>query len=282
MEFFTTAAGITVHVWDTKDERCRVKPGMTESVTPGSIILLHGYLETMYIYNELVEALKEHYRVIVLDMPGHGLTDPAPEGPDGRRVNSLSFCAAVVVGVLDKCGIDKAVLAGHSMGGYVTLQALREYPERFERAFLLHSHPYPDAPEKASDREREKQLIAEGKLMTLAGVSIPMMYHEENLRACDEKIRETVELCETHDPEGIIASIEGLRTRPDNLAVMTHPPVPLTLVYGDHDAFLPLARVAEMKEAFPEVHYELIPDTGHNSFIERRDAVVDVLTRENC
>ena len=70
MEFFTTAAGITVHVWDTRDERCPVKPG--------SLVLLHGYLETMYIYTELVEALKDRYRVIVIDMPGHGLTDSAP------------------------------------------------------------------------------------------------------------------------------------------------------------------------------------------------------------
>ena len=276
MEFFTTSAGITVHVWDTKDEKSPEKP---------CIMLLHGYLETMYVYNELVEALKSQCRIIVIDMPGHGLTDPAPAGADGRRVNTLSFCAAVVVGVLDKCSVEKTVLAGHSMGGYVTLQALREYPERFERAILLHSHPYPDAPEKAADRAKEKQIVAEGKLMTLASLSIPKMYYEENLRACDEKIRETVELCETHDPEGIIASIEGLRTRPDLQEVMAHPPVPLMLVHGDHDAFLPLERVAEMKVAFPDVTYALVPESGHNSFIEQRDKAVEAIlsfTTGNC
>jgi len=285
MEYFAIAAGISVHIWDTKDERCPVKPGMTENVTPGPdrgsqpcLVLLHGYLETMYVYTEFVEALKSRCRVIVIDMPGHGLTDSAPADACGKRVNTLSFCADVVAGVLDKCGVSKAVVAGHSMGGYVTLQLLRDHPDRVERAILLHSHPYPDAPEKAEDRAREEALIAENKLPVIAGYSIPKMYYEENLRACDEKIRETIELCETHDPEGIIASIEGLRLRPDLQDVMLTPPVPLLLIHGDHDNFLPLDRVEEMKKLFPKVQYQLIPDAGHNSFIEQPAACLEAVT----
>ena len=269
MEFFTIANGISVHVWDTRDEGSADKP---------CLVLLHGYLETMYIFNELVDALKDSFRVITLDLPGHGLTDSAPAGADGQRVNSLAFQAQVVAGVLDKCGVAKAVIAGHSMGGYVTLQALRSIPDRLEGAILLHSHPLPDAPEKAADREREKKLIEAGKLHAIAAASIPKMYYEENLRACDEKIRETIELCETHDPEGIISSIEGLRTRPDQQSVMQHPPVPLLLIHGDHDNFLPLSTVEQFKQAFPEVHYQLIPNSGHNSFIEQPDACIAALS----
>ena len=283
MEFFTTAAGITVHVWDTHDETdCHSR--LDRESLP-CLVLLHGYLETMYIYNELVEALKDRCRLIVLDMPGHGLTDSAPAGEDGRRVNSLAFQARTVAGVLDKCGVARAVIAGHSMGGYVTLQFLKDFPERAEKAILLHSNPYANSPEKSADRQREEQLILDGKLQSLAAVSIPKMYDEENLRACDEKIRETVELCETHDPEGIVAAIEGLRTRHDLQEVMKEPPVPLMLVHGDHDNFLPLEKVAAMKDAFPKVRYELIPGTGHNSFIERLETVKDILlsfTTGNC
>ena len=286
MEFFTTAAGITVHVWDTKDEKipgqARNDSGHVATASDGvqpCLVLLHGYLETMYIFNELIDALKPHYRIITLDMPGHGLTDYAPAGPDGERVNTLSFCASVVAGVLDKCGVDKAILAGHSMGGYVMLQCLRDDPERVERAILLHSHPYPDSPQKIADRGKEKQLVAEGKLLAIADISIPNMYDAENLRACDEKIRETVELCETHDPQGIIASIEGLRRRDDLSDVLEQPPVPLLLIHGDHDAFLPLERVEEMKQRFPKVQYALIPNSGHNSFIEQPAACVEAIER---
>ena len=63
----------------------------------------------------------------------------------------------------------------------------------------------------------------------------------------------------------------------DQQVMMQHPPVPLMLIYGDHDNFLPLETVARFKETFPEVQYQLISDSGHNSFIERPDAVVAAL-----
>ncbi|MBR1539234.1 MAG: alpha/beta hydrolase [Bacteroidales bacterium] len=301
MEFFTIAAGISVHVWDTGNTGTLpqvppLRPAVPQTSPAPSplapdaaqrpcLVLLHGYLETMYVFNELVDALKDRCRLIVIDLPGHGLTDSAPAGQDGGRVNSIAFCAQVVAGVMDRCGVEKAVIAGHSMGGYVTLKFLEDFPGRAEKAILLSSHPFPDAPEKAADRKREKDLIAAGKLSALAAISIPKMYHEDNLRACDEKIRETVELCETHDPEGIIFSIEGLRTRTDTQAVMQHPPVPLMLVHGDHDNFQPLEMVERMKVLFPDVRYRLVPGSGHNAFIERQDEVVAAIsefTTGNC
>ena len=113
----------------------------------------------------------------------------------------------------------------------MTLQFLEDFPDRAEKAILLHANPYADSPEKGAERQREEQLILDGKLQSLAAVSIPKMYDEENLRACDEKIRETVELCETHDPAGIIASIEGLRWRDEFTDVLAAPPVPLLLLH---------------------------------------------------
>ena len=276
MEFFTTAAGVSVHVWDTKDEKGATAP---------CLVLLHGYLESMYIFNELVEALKGRFRLLVIDLPGHGLTDSAPADAEGNRVNSLSFCAAVVAGVMDRCGVEKAWIAGHSMGGYVAQQFLADHPERTEGVILLCSHPYPDAPEKAADREAEKKTIRAGKLMTLSAMSIPKMYYEENLRSCDEKIRETVELCEMHDPEGICSSLDGLRLRPDLRPVLASAARPALVIHGDHDNFLPLSRIEEMRAAFPKVAFALIPESGHNAFIERQDAVVAAIesfTKGNC
>lgn len=267
MEFFTIAGGVSVHVWDSNDESSSKDSGRQ------TLILLHGYLETMYVFSELVDALKEKYRVITIDLPGHGLTDSAPANAKGVRINSVEFDVPVICGVLDKCKVDKAVVAGHSMGGYVALECLKDSPERFTKAIILNSHPYPDLPEKAADREREIKVIEAEKLELLAASSIPKMYFEDNLKRCDEKVRETIELCETHDPQGITASIRGLASRPDLQSVLKNPPVPVMLVHGDHDNFLPLERVEVMKKEFPEVSYVLIPGTGHNSFIEETEKV---------
>ena len=266
MESFIISNGISMHIWDTKDEG-------TPAEAP-AMVLLHGYLETMYIFNELVASLKGKYRVIVLDLPGHGLTDSAPAGEDGVSVNSVEFDVPVICGVLDKLGVESALIAGHSMGGYITLECIKECPERFSKALLLCSHPYPDAPEVAQNRDREINVVLSGKLPLLAEASIPKMYCQDNLRKCDEKIRETVELCEMHDPEGIVASIRGIKCRPDLRGVLQNPPCPVILIHGDHDNFLSLERVTEMKTLFPKVTYCLIPNCGHNPFIEDTPATV--------
>ena len=76
MEFFATAGTIPVHINDTKKGE-------------KTIVLLHGYLETLYIWNEFVNLLAKEYRVISIDLPGHGLSCSGP-------VNSMEFMATVV------------------------------------------------------------------------------------------------------------------------------------------------------------------------------------------
>lgn len=257
MEFFATAGNIPVHIYDSKvGDKC--------------IFLLHGYLETMYIWSEFNELLTKEYRVISIDLPGHGLTSSAP-------VNTMEFIATVAKDVLGICGVDTATVAGHSLGGYVALTCCRLFPETFTKLVLLNSHPYPDLPEKAEDRAREISIIESGRLEALATVSIPKMYNSESLRLFDEKIRETVELCETHDPEGIAACIKGMMQRIDSTEYLKGTSTPVLGVMGDRDLFIPLDMIEKMKKDFPKVRFEVIPDCGHNSFIEKKDVVMQLL-----
>ena len=267
MEYFTTAAGITVHLLDTQDSK--------EQQKEKCIILLHGYLETLNIWNELVERLKDKYRVIVLDMPGHGLTDSAPAREDGTVVNTMEFGADVVKALIEKCGARNVTLGGHSMGGYVTLAFCKKYPDVIEKAIIFNSNPYRDDPAKSEDRKREIDIIRSGKLETLADLSIPKMFKSENLRIYDDKIMETIELCDMHNPDGIVASVLGMQQREDLTSVMSEPPVPMMMFEGDSDRFLPLEGVREMISKFPKVKHVLLENTGHNSFIEAEQNVYE-------
>ena len=266
MEYFTTAAGITVHLLDTCDSK-----DINENQK--TIVLLHGYLETMNIWNELVDLLKDKYRVIVLDMPGHGLTDSAPAQKGGVSVNTMEFGADVVKALIEKCNAKNVVLGGHSMGGYVTLAFCRKYPGALEKAVIFNSNPYKDDPSKAEDRKREIDVIRAGKLDMLAELSIPKMFKPENLRLFDDKIMETIELCDMHNPEGIVASVMGMQQREDTTDIMENPPVPMMMFEGDSDRFLDLEGVTQMIRKFPKVKHILLENTGHNSFIEAQEKV---------
>ena len=206
-------------------------------------------------------------------MPGHGLTDSAPAQKGGVSVNTMEFVADVVKALIEKCNAKNVVLGGHSMGGYVTLAFCRKYPGALEKAVIFNSNPYKDDPSKAEDRKREIDVIRAGKLDMLAELSIPKMFKPENLRLFDDKIMETIELCDMHNPEGIVASVMGMQQREDTTDIMENPPVPMMMFEGDSDRFLDLEGVTQMIRKFPKVKHILLENTGHNSFIEAQEKV---------
>ena len=254
MEYFAISNGIPVHILDTKK-------GET------TIVLLHGYLETLYIFNEFIELLEKKYRVIAIDLPGHGLT-----GSD-KDVNSMEFCAQVVADVLKKSGVEKAYVAGHSMGGYIAQNCIKLFPELYHGVILLNSTPNADSQEKKEDREREINLVLSAKLGQLATISIPKMYASTNLRKFDEKIEETVEITETHDPKGIVACIKGMMQRSETKDILKNAPKAM-FIFGTEDKFITEEIREKLIGEFPNVKAVTIPETGHNSFIENPEATL--------
>lgn len=257
MEYFSFIDNIPVHISDTKK-------GDTV------VCLLHGYLETLYIFSEFAELLSARYRVISIDLPGHGLSGSA-------ETNTMEFCAGIVAQVLKNAQVEQAYVAGHSMGGYVAQACIRLYPGLFRGMILLNSTPFADSPEKKADREREIELIRSAKLNSLAALSIPRMYAPENLRRMDDKIQETVEICEVHDPNGIVASLRGMMEREDNAQFLEGVSLPVLMIFGDKDKFIAPEKARELAARYPRFRQAVIPDTGHNSFAEAPEKVYEIV-----
>ena len=257
MEFFQICNGIPVHIADSRNGS-------------KTFLLIHGYLETLYVWDDFIKALPKDIRVISFDIPGHGLS-----GTD-KEVNSMAFCADVIKDMLTKLGVkEKVVVIGHSMGGYIALEMLKLYPELFSALVLMHSAPFADSEEKKEEREREIGLIRQNKLLQIVRLAIPKMFSPGNLAGKEEKIVEISETAEIHDREGIIASIEGLKTREDNSQTLACSPVPVMLVHGRYDNYISNERVDCLTEEFPSVQISVMENSGHASFIEEPEAVAE-------
>lgn len=257
MEFFALAGNIATHIEDSGSGN-------------KAILLLHGYLETMYIWEDFYRDLSKDYRVIRIDLPGHGLSCTAP-------VNTMDLMATVAKGALDACKVDKATVIGHSMGGFVALKCCSLFPDRFEKMVLLNSYPYPETEESRQIRTREQSVINSEHLMTLAELSIPKMFHPDNLRRLDEKIRETVELCETHDPAGIVASIKGILAREDTTAFLASTKTPALAICGDSDTLVTAEIRAKMAADCPSLKLEVLQNCGHNVFLENPERTLELI-----
>lgn len=256
-EFFSTASNIATHIEDSRaGER--------------TVLLLHGYLETMYVWEDLFHDLSRDFRVIRIDLPGHGLTCSAP-------VNSIDLMATVAKGVLDVCGVKTASVIGHSLGGFVAIKCCELFPERFDKMILLNSHPFAEGEERKALALRETELIETGHLMQLADLSIPRMFHPGNLRRLDETIREMVEMCETHDPAGIISSLKGMMNREDTSEYLASAGVPAMAVCGETDTLVTPEIRAEMVKKIPSLRLEVLPECCHHSLLECRERTTELI-----
>ncbi|MCL6416683.1 alpha/beta hydrolase [Aestuariirhabdus sp. Z084] len=124
---FVEINGMKIHL---RDEGPRNDP------TP--ILLLHGTSSSLHTWNGWSKELNEQRRVIRFDMPGFGLTGPSPD-----NVYTIERYAQTVIAVLDQLNIERSVLAGNSLGGYVAWATALFYPERVEQLVLVDASGYP-------------------------------------------------------------------------------------------------------------------------------------------
>jgi len=273
MEYFAIAGTVPIHIDDS--DRKGDKGQKT-------IVLLHGYLETLYIWSEFSDMLKQNFRVITLDLPGHGLSGNAPADENSEIVNTMEFDAEVVKEVLDKSGVSEAYIAGHSMGGFVAMKCCRMYPSTFRGLILFNSHPFAESDADLITRKREISVIEAGKLGTIAELSIPKMYCKDNLRRLDDKISETLELCETHDPDGIIASIKGMHRREDMQEFLSNISIPVLFISGSDDTIISAETFNRLREQYPAIKFVLFDKCGHNSFIEKMEESYEQVCQFLC
>ena len=117
------------------------------------VVLLHGFLGSHEIWEQTITNLSKSYRVIAIDLPGHGGTD------NFGYVHSMELIAKCVKKVLEQLKLKRYVLVGHSMGGYAALAFADLFPDDIRGICLYHSSAYADSEEKKRDRSRSVKVV---------------------------------------------------------------------------------------------------------------------------
>ncbi len=235
------------------------------------LLLLHGYLSSGDVFESLAERLSPHFRIITLDLPGHGISEVVGEE------HTMWWLADIVAGVLEACNVKRATVVGHSMGGYVAMELLRAHPEMVERLVLMQSLPDADTPEKKEERERELRIISEGKRDMLARLVPQHSFAAENLHRMAEEMEAMSERITLMDDEGIAAIIRGLCSRRDCNDLLRESSVPLLFVFSRHDERVDPERAAEIAATLPRAELLWLEHSGHFGFIEEEELVANAI-----
>ena len=235
------------------------------------IVLLHGYLESMLVWDEFISLLKDEMRVVVLDLPGHGVSMINGE------THTMEYLADCVGLTMEALGVKKYSVVGHSMGGYVALAMLDKYAKNLESITLLSSTTSADSQEKCDRRRREIELIKAGKKNTLARLVPHQGFAPENVKRLNDYIEDLRELILITEDEGVIAILGGMIERKNRGEQLRDSAIPHLFIFGRHDFYIPEEVAEEMIAADAGAKVLWLEHSGHMGFIEEPELCAEAI-----
>ncbi|WP_409342940.1 alpha/beta fold hydrolase [Paenibacillus sp. MBLB4367] len=233
------------------------------------VVLLHGFCGSGAYWDQVVPTLAQHYRVIVPDQRGHGESD-APED-----VYTMEVLAEDVAQLLRTLKIDKAVLLGHSLGGYVALAFAERYPKKLKGFGLIHSAAFPDDEQGKTNRTKNMNLIREKGLDPFIEGLIPKLFAPEHVESMPEQVEKALKIGKATKRDGAIRTLAGMRVRPDRTAVLKGAKVPVLLVAGEKDQIVAPDKTFNVNK--PNMHKFLLEEAGHMSMYEAPEMLLEAI-----
>jgi 3-oxoadipate enol-lactonase len=226
------------------------------------VVLLHAFPLNRSMWEPQIAALFGECRCIVPDLRGFG--DSPKAGP-----YSIDRYADDVVELLDAIQIDRAVIGGLSMGGYVALAIWRRHRSRVRALVLADTRAGAD---NAEGKQKRNDLIALAKAegsIAIADKQITGLVGKSTREKQPELVERIRSIMAGEAPEGIAGALEAMRERPDSTDMLTTIDVPTLIVVGDEDVVTPPKEARAMHDAIPGSRLEVVTGAGHLSNLER-------------
>lgn len=223
-----------------------------------NLLILPGLLEDADAFEHPIVALRQHGTVLAADLTREdtmaGLAREAfaqaPEGP-----------LAVI---------------GHSMGGYVLLEMLRQDPGRIEAAVFLNTNARPDTPESSANRRRLMEM-AERDFPGVIKTLLPKLVTEAHLAEVDISGKIT-EMALATGKEGFLRQEKAIIGRIDSRPHLGRIRCRTLVIAADQDQLMPVEVVREIAEGVPGARFEVVKDSGHMTSIEQPEALTRLLS----
>lgn len=245
---------------DGRKVHYKVYPAQNASVLK-PVLLLHGFTEAVFVWKELAGFLsREGYHVFCLDLAGHGETEMFAE------VHGMDLQAHLAHKLLETEGVKKAVVIGHSMGGYAAAAFGCLYPQMVRGIGFFHSHPGPDTPQAAENRRRAVELLRQGRTSFVVDT-----LHTLFAPGTSEQYAEPLALLRNSatamGATPIAAAQQGMLERQSRLSVYELD-VPFLFIIGTKDERMDTAKIMAQTLLPKQACVQLLP-IGHMGMYER-------------
>jgi len=234
------------------------------------VVLLHGFLESIEIWDGFATQLEKDFSVLMVDLPGHGRSGVVNE------IHSMELMSECVKAVIDHLGISKFAICGHSMGGYVSLKIATMHPELVKGVVLFHSHA---APDDESAKENRLWTINIVKLNRTSFIHqfIPDLFADESKERLAAEIEILSNRAASTSGKSVVAALYGMLEREGSLDFLMSTEIPLLFVIGKNDSRMPYQKL--LAQAMLPAHAEilLLDNVAHMGFLEAPEKIFPVI-----
>lgn len=230
------------------------------------LVFLHAFPLHSAMWDAQRAAVGESARCIAFDVRGLGQSRPAD------HAFMLEHIVDDLLAVLDALSVQRAVLCGLSMGGYVALRAVERAPERVSGLLLADTQASSDKDAAKLARAEGLRALLSGGLARYADAQLERLLSARTRKSQPQLIAALKQMITEGNAHGVAASLVALATRTDVTASLPRIAVPTRVIVGQDDAVTPESAARALSEAIPGADLHVLPGAGHLSNLEAPDA----------
>ena len=249
------------------------------------IVLIHGFTEDGGVWKNQIEFLKDHFYLIIPDLPGTGkselIHDMSIEGMCEviKEILKFELQKFPLQGFPDKGtnAVQGVSLAGHSMGGYISLALAEKYPDMLSSIALVHSSAFADSEEKKANRLKSIEFVKKNGAYEFLKAVITDLFTEEWAAANPEIVDRQIEKSKDFTDEAIIAYYQAMINRPDRTHVLKTFPKPILFIIGEHDKAVPFEQSMQQCYLPNHAYIHILRNSAHMGMFEETDKLNNAL-----
>ncbi|HEX6184331.1 MAG TPA: alpha/beta fold hydrolase [Pyrinomonadaceae bacterium] len=237
-----------------------------------AVVLLHGFPFDRSMWREQAQALSGTCRVVAPDLRGQG------ETPLGDVTLTMGEMAEDVAALLDELGLERVVLGGLSMGGYVAFEFYRRFPQRVRALVLADTRPQADTDEAQRTREESAQKVLREGMEPLTDSMLPKLLSPATREGKLDVVERVRAMMLATKPEGAAAALRAMAVRRDQTDLLASIDVPTLILVGGEDPITPPSDAEAMAEKIKGARLVRIEGAAHLSNVERPEEFKRALT----
>lgn len=232
-----------------------------------AVALVHGFLGSIEVWKYIVPELAKRYRIILIDLPGHGSSD------NYGYTHKMELMADAIKAVMNHLLLRRYVVIGHSMGGYAALAFAEKHPDNLRGLVLFHSTSFADNEQKIIDRNKAIKVAKRSKEKYLKE-SLKKLFYPPNIKHHPELLTMIKQIANSMTTQGITAALEGMKIRKNSEVVLHFSNYPVLFIAGKQDVIIPNETNKE-QWVIPKDHsLVLLENSAHMGFYEEPEMII--------